>query len=81
LPDALEFVLLDSDVTLEFVLMNFCHFYDSLAPGAVAVFHDTSVQHAGLAKAGSGYAGLKRLSRLRSAQKRQKHCGVITFSK
>lgn len=43
----LQFALLDSDIKVR--ADEFRHFYEKLAPGATVVFHDTGVQHAGMA--------------------------------
>ena len=43
----LQFALFDSDVQVR--AEEFYHFYEKLAPGATVVFHDTGVQHVGLA--------------------------------
>jgi hypothetical protein len=43
----LQFALLDSDVQVR--AKEFHHFYEKLTPGATVVFHDTGVQHVGLA--------------------------------
>ena len=43
----LQFALFDSEVQV--CAEEFYHFYEKLAPGATVVFHDTGVQHVGLA--------------------------------
>ena len=43
----LQFALLDSDIKVR--ADEFRHFYEKLVPGATVVFHDTGVQHAGMA--------------------------------
>jgi len=44
----LEFALLDSDIGVR--AEEFRHLYEKMAPGATVVFHDTGVQHLGLAE-------------------------------